>query len=59
MEEVVEAYIALYGMDGFDKILEFRYNIDPRTLIINAVEKSVPKPTVTHFPSPIKRYLKK
>ena len=38
VSEVVEAYIALYKGNGFQLILRFRYDIDPRNLVITCVD---------------------
>lgn len=34
VEEIVDAYTSLYGSTGFEMILNFRYNINPRTFSI-------------------------
>ncbi|TRY61220.1 hypothetical protein TCAL_02177 [Tigriopus californicus] len=34
VEEIVDAYTSLYGSNGFDLILNYRYNINPKTFSI-------------------------
>ncbi len=38
VEDIIEAYVTLYRGDGFRMITRFRYDIDPRTMIITCVE---------------------
>ena len=38
ISEVVEAYIALYKGNGFQLIMRYRYDIDPRNLVITCVD---------------------
>ncbi len=38
VEEIVEAFIALYMGEGFRIVMRYRYDLDPRTLEITCVE---------------------
>ena len=47
--QILDAYVALYRADGFKTILEYKYNLDPKTLVITCIEtptalKSSPSP---------------
>ena len=37
-EQILDAYVALYKADGFRTILEYKYNLDPKTLVITCIE---------------------
>ena len=37
-EQILDAYVALYRADGFKTILEYKYNLDPKTLVITCIE---------------------
>ena len=38
VEDILGAYVSLHGADGFRTVLRFRYDMDPRTLVITCIE---------------------
>ena len=40
-EQIFDAYVALYRADGFKTILEYKYDLDPKTLVITCVETPI------------------
>ena len=48
-EHILDAYVALYRAGGFKTILEYKYNLDPKTLVITCIETPT---ALNNSPSP-------